>query len=221
MKKFFLSSLVLLAVVLWGQGAQAGMIKAKGSAFELGFVPPVQLFCEDTTIYGMRISLLYTKNKAVYGIDLGVGNASEDSIGFQAAIWNHCLETQGGWGIGVVNCAERDMYGVQCGAFNQVGLKGDDEILDTNGTAKGAQFGWVNLSQSRFSGFQLGIINLSDSVFNGLQLGLFNCDKDPNYFVSLLDGKPKEDKSKDTCIQIGIINFNEKGYLPVSLFINF
>ncbi|MFA7230339.1 MAG: hypothetical protein WC071_03630 [Victivallaceae bacterium] len=221
MNRFFKFTGVCLAVIFGTSLCNAGAINAKSSAFEIGFGAPVQLCKESTTIYGMRISLGYLESRAVYGLDLGLLNRSEESIGFQACLLSASDDTQIGFAVSGVNVADQFFYGVQSGLFNQAGQKGDDPLYD-RGNAAGCQLGWINLSQTVFSGCQLGVVNLSDTYFDGLQLGFINSDKDPDKIVyDVVNNTQTERNGKDSCLQIGFINFNEKGFLPVTIGFNF
>ena len=137
---------------------------------------------------------------------------------------NLCRDSQVGLGIGLVNFSMKSMYGCQIGAFNNSGAR---KNLEEHDNAGGVQIGWTNLSKSIFSGVQIGIANLSTAKFSGLQLGFVNSDRIQSSFDKELEGKGKgkgkdEDKhKKNSCVQIGFLNFNEDGFLPICPIINF
>ncbi|MCF6174580.1 MAG: hypothetical protein L3J71_02310 [Victivallaceae bacterium] len=218
MKRFFIVSLIILSVIFGGQLCRAGAIDAEWSPFEFGIFTPVQIFDEESNICFLRLSAFYTKNRAAYGFDFGFINDSTDSAGLQIAVLNLCRDSQMGLGIGLINFSMKSIYGCQIGAFNK---SGTGKILDEYDNAGGVQIGWVNLSKSIFSGVQIGIANLSTAKFSGLQLGFVNSDRDHNSFDKVLDYKDKADHTDDVCVQIGLLNFNEDGFLPISPFINF
>ncbi len=214
--------IVLFLISLHGWAAESsGAIKTKWSPIQFGIIPPAQFCHEAVAIYGLRVSLIYAENHESCGLDTGVFNASDNTTGIQASLWNMVRDSQIGIGMGVANTAGKNMYGLQLGIFNQTGLKVDEEILNTHGSGNGAQIGWLNLSQAAFKGLQLGIINLSDSLFHGIQIGLINSDKDPEYFAEFLSGNKKPYDGRDSGLQIGVLNFNENGFLPIFPLINF
>lgn len=218
MKKFSIVSLVILSVLFSGQLCRAGAIDADWSPFEFGIYPPVQLFEEDSDICFLRISAFYTKNQSAYGFDFGIINNSNDAAGLQIALANICQNNQIGLGIGVVNFAKKSVYGWQIGLFNN---SGSGQVLKEYDGSGGVQIGWTNLTKSIFSGVQIGIANLSTAKFSGLQLGFVNSDRDHNSFDQILTYKDKTDHKKDLCVQIGLLNFNEDGFLPIFPIINF
>jgi hypothetical protein len=218
MKKFSIISLIILSVVLGGQICQAGAIDADWSPFEFGIFTPVQIFDDESNICFLRISAFYTKSKAAYGFDFGIINNSIDAAGLQIALANICQDSQIGLGIGVINFARKSAYGCQIGAFNK---SGSGKILAEYDSGAGVQIGWTNISKSLFSGVQIGIANISTAAFSGLQIGFVNSDRDHNSFDKVLGYKDKTDHKKDTCVQIGFLNFNEDGFLPICPIINF
>lgn len=218
MKKFSIVSIMILSIVFAGQLCKAGAIDAEWSPFEFGIFTPVQIFDEDSNICFLRISAFYTKSKAAYGFDFGFINDSIDSAGLQIAGLNLCRDSQMGLGIGLINFSMKSIYGCQIGAFNK---SGTGKVLDEYDSAAGVQIGWTNLSKSIFSGVQIGVANLSTAAFHGLQLGFVNSDRDHNSFDKILNYEDKTDHKKDTCVQIGFLNFNEDGFMPIFPIINF
>jgi hypothetical protein len=217
MKRFSIVTFIIFTIALTTQFCNAG-IKADWSPLEIGIFPPVQIFSNNTDIVFLRLSALYTVNKAAYGFDFGVVNRAEDSIGLQAAVANINRDTQGGIGVGIINNAGGSAYGLQIGMFNNTGSR---KVLAPCSTASGMQLGWLNISKSIFSGIQLGLVNLSSAVFNGVQIGFVNSDRDHNNFDKVLGYKDKVDQKHDWCVQIGFLNFNEDGFLPIFPIINF
>ncbi len=218
MKKFSIVSLIILSVVLGGQLCHAGAIDAEWTPFEFGIFTPVQIFDEESNICFLRISAFYTKSQDVYGFDFGFINDSIDNMGLQIAVVNFCHDSQVGLGIGLVNFSMKSIYGCQIGAFNNSGA---GKVLEEYDSAGGVQIGWTNLSKAIFSGVQIGIANLSTAKFNGLQIGFVNSDRDHNNFDKVLNYKDKTADENDTCVQIGFLNFNENGFLPIFPIINF
>jgi hypothetical protein len=219
MKKISIVSLIILSIVFGSQFCRGGAINNEAwSPFEFGIFTPVQIFDEETNICFLRISAFYTQSKDVYGFDFGVVNESTDNMGLQIAAVNICHDSQIGLGIGVINFSRKSIYGCQIGAYNK---SGSGKVLDEYDHAGGAQIGWTNISKSIFSGVQIGVANLSTAAFHGLQLGFVNSDRDHNSFDKVLTHKDKTDHKKDVCVQIGFLNFNEDGFLPIFPIINF
>jgi len=138
----------LLVLMLCSVGMNAS---AQNKPIQLALFNPVQIFPENTSISGIRLSLLYGKNVSVGGLDWGLVNetTSGQSVG---------------WKLGLV--------GLNSGSF--VGLQTCFVNL-TEGSAEGVQWGFYNHA-GRMSGFQLGLVNECGSM-NGIQIGLVNIIK--------------------------------------------
>src|SRR5258706_2349119 len=121
------------------------------SYFQFAIFNPIQLIDESKSISGLRLTLLYSKNVEVSGIDLGLdfnrltgnitgiqiaglGNFSGNVSGIQASIFmNGALDTRG-IQVSAVNLAQRIDPGVQLGLINHASA------------ISGVQFGFVNRS---------------------------------------------------------------------------
>ncbi|QSH41489.1 hypothetical protein P0136_07775 [Lentisphaerota bacterium ZTH] len=199
-----------------------GLIRTSMTPFEFGILSPFQLFSGETKVYGIRMSALYTFNKAVYGLDAGVIGDSDDSYGIQVNLCNLMNDTQGGIGISMANISQRNMYGVQFGAYNQAGIQDIAKIFSGVGDARGCQFGVVNLTNCNFKGGQLGLVNISNTVYNGIQIGFVNGCWGPDEILNDFFSQATRDAADNMqCIQIGFLNFNPNGYLPLTLVFNF
>jgi len=218
MKKFAVVSLIIMSFVWSSALCYAGAIDADWSPLEIGIFTPVQLFDEDSDIYFLRLSTCYTRNKAAYGFDFGLVNDDSNNGGLQIAVAGIHRDTQMGLGIGLINVTMKNLYGCQIGMFNKAGSR---RIMENYDQAGGLQIGWVNLTKAIFDGVQIGIANLSTARFSGLQIGFINSDRDHNNFDKVLNYDDKTIKSDDVCIQIGLLNFNEDGFLPIFPIINF
>jgi hypothetical protein len=123
------------------------------TGFQLALIHPVQLFSESCDVYGLRLDLLYGKNAALNGMDLGVVNQLRDDM---------C-----GVQIGAANFSG-PMYGMQLGVL---------------GVASGEMIGWqlsgVNISRTSAAGLQTGLVNVGGG-YDGLQIGGFNYAEDYN-----------------------------------------
>ena len=93
MKKLTLTLLLLLTVSAWAQNSKP---------LQLALFAPAQIVKENTSIRGVRLSLLYGKNVSVQGFDLGLvtQNTGGHSFGVQ---WNAVGLIEGsftGWQAG-------------------------------------------------------------------------------------------------------------------------
>jgi hypothetical protein len=121
---------------------------AENRPVQLALFTPVQVFPEDDSISGIRLSLLYGRNVSVTGLDLGLINHATAG-------------TSKGLQFGLVGLVDSDFVGWQ-----------DSYVNVVKGNFKGFQWGFVNYARSA-KGFQLGFVNYAESM-NGLQIGLVN-----------------------------------------------
>ena len=123
-------------------------LHAQDKPIQLALFNPIQIFPENTSITGLRFSLLYGKNARVNGVDLGLVNfTSSDQLGIQ-------------WGA--VGYTEGNFTGWQS---NWVSI--------TKGQFVGLQSGVVTYNSSKVSGLQFAVVNYA-ATMNGLQIGLVN-----------------------------------------------
>jgi hypothetical protein len=129
---------------------------AQEKAVQLSLLAPVQLFSENTSVAGFRISLLYGKNASVNGLDWGLvtHTTSGQSTGIQSSF---------------VGISSADFSGGQYGFVNL-----------SQGKIEGMQWGFVN-SAANIHGFQFGVVNYAQSM-RGLQIGLVNIIKQGGQF---------------------------------------
>ena len=146
-----LLGVVILTIVLMTQP-----VLAQEKPIQLSLFSPIQLVPEDDAISGVRLSLLYGRNKYVSGLDWGLVSHSTSgrSVGVQFG------------GVGLV---EADFMGWQSNVVNI-----------TEGNFEGFQWGVVNYA-GHASGFQLGLVNYAASM-KGLQIGLVNIIKQGGQF---------------------------------------
>ncbi len=166
-------------------------------------MPPVQFPAEDFSITGLRLSLLYGRQRDVYGFDFGVlGNTTNQTFTGAAASGlfniNRGMTTiLGLQAAGAVNWSTQktNVFGVQ------VALGAN--IVEAESSVNGLQLALVNMaSHTTVRGFQVGAYNVADKVY-GFQIGVVNV-------VNNLHG-----------LQIGLLNFNHTGLFAVSPVINF
>lgn len=227
MNKKFIVFLVAAAMgIAFCQAAEADDDddNAPGSAWiELGFYTPLQLFDENTEIRCFRLSLIYTCSKAVNGLDTGLVCKAVDANGLQFAWSNTATGIMNGLTVGLFNEAEVEMNGMQTGIYNHAGSDSqENEVRTKTAESVGMQWGWANCADAVFSGFQLGITNVSTTLFDGLQIGIVNISSRPDkMFDQFQTGKFQKDKGKSACFQVGLVNYNPNGFLPLTLLINF
>jgi len=231
-KKFIVFLFAVLMGIAFCQAAEKGkLIKGledddddidKSSWFGIGLFTPAQIPDDETEIKVFRFSTIYTYNKAVSGFDLGLICYSGDADGLQTAWSNHTSGTMNGLTVGLFNIAEVEMNGMQIGLYNRAGTDSEDDVASKKASSIGTQWGWANCADAVFTGWQLGITNVSTTLFKGLQLGVVNIEQKPKAMFDEFQSKEyKNGKGKRSCVQIGLINFNPNGFLPVTLFVNF
>jgi len=122
---------------------------------QLSLVTPVQIFPAEYAVKGFRLNLIYGRNAAFSGFDLGLANhvTPGPATGVQWGLVN-LTESFIGWQDGVVNLNSGEFEGLQLGGFNSAG---------------------------RINGLQLGLVNYSKRA-NGVQIGLVNIIKEGGTF---------------------------------------
>lgn len=130
---------------------------AQDKPVQLALFNPVQLFDENTSITGLRISLLYGKNTRVTGLDWGLVNHTTSGV-------------SKGVQFGLVGIVEADFTGWQ-----------DNAVNITHGNFEGFQWGIVNYAGT-MNGLQLGLVNYASNIDKGLQIGLINIIKHGGQF---------------------------------------
>lgn len=210
----------LLLAVLGSLALAAG-----ASGQELSFSPAqvsltptvAQLPTEDTAIKGLSLNLYYGVQKSVTGLDVGVLNGiDEDLHGVGIGLLNEAAHDVRGLQLSSGNMGKDSVAGAQVAAFAnrtegtlrgvQIGLgNGAREanglqagFFDWTETARGAQLGLIGVAESEMTGVQLdGFVSLAKRC-RGVQLGPI--------FTSADSG---------SCLQLGFLNFNGEGFLPV------
>lgn len=148
-----LITFVLLFTAIISACAYAG---SEDKPIQLSLFSPIQLFNENTSITGIRLSLLYGRNTSVTGLDWG--------------LVNHCTGGKSmGAQFGLVNLMDSDFSGLEHGFVNSV--KRD---------FRGWQWGFVNYANYA-NGLQLGVVNYAVKM-KGLQIGLINVIKQGGQF---------------------------------------
>jgi uncharacterized protein YjbI with pentapeptide repeats len=126
--------------------------KNEREPIQLALFDPIQIFNNKKSIHGLRLNLIYTKNKDIKGADIGwlLNSASRDVIGFET---------------GLVNIVERNFVGAQLSGLSLV-----------NNNVTGAQLSGVNITENLTHGLAIGFVNITGRL-KGLQIGLININK--------------------------------------------
>lgn len=145
MKKFSIIPISLLIILF---AIINPNIYAQDKPVQLALFNPVQLFPENSSVTGIRLSLIYGKNNAVTGIDIGLVN---ETTSIQKGIqWG---------GVGLAN-----------GGFS--GFQ-TNFVSISKSNFEGLQWSFVNHHSGHFKGLQLALVNYTATMY-GLQLGLIN-----------------------------------------------
>jgi hypothetical protein len=121
--------------------------------------------------------------------------ANQDVRGFDFS--GIATETRGSFRGGLQIALVNYVAGACSGA--QISVMGND----VRGRLRGVQFSVLSSRAGEGSGMQVGLIRSTSREFKGFQLALFTWAKE-------MEG-----------LQIGVLNFNEKGILPVFPIFNF
>jgi hypothetical protein len=127
---------------------------AQERPINIALVAPIQIVPADQPIKGLRLNVIYGRNSAMTGFDLGLAN--------------HVAGRMSGVQWGVVNLAD-SMVGWQAGTVNY-----------TAGRFEGFMWGSVNYA-GHINGLQLGLVNYAARA-NGIQIGLVNIIKKGGQF---------------------------------------
>ncbi len=114
----------------------------------VALVAPIQIVKQEDTVTAFSLNILYGKNAAVRGADIGLVNHT--TAGMSKGLQ---------WGF--VNIAEADFTGAQLGAVNY-----------NAGSFEGLQWGFVNHTM-KGDGLQLGFVNFAQKI-HGVQIGFIN-----------------------------------------------
>lgn len=141
-------ALAVSAVVVLTLLGLLATARAADRPIQVSIFTPAQLVPEDNGIRGLRLNLIYGRNRSIQGIDIGFVNrlTSGQSRGLQT---------------GLMGMVDTDFCGAQLNAFNF-----------TDGNFKGFQWGFVNYARNA-RGLQVGLANFAYSM-RGVQIGLLN-----------------------------------------------
>ena len=191
--------------------------------FNIGLCPAIQLIGVEDDVHGFRLSLPWSRNQDVCGLDIGAfgGEANGNFFGVGiAGLVNGARGDMGGMHIaGIGNEAQNNAMGFQCSLiFNTAkylyGLQMSMVMNRAWGTARGCQIG-LNADAIEMFGVQIGCGNLADTLY-GCQIGIGNYSDDVhgvqigvlNYTTDLRG------------IQIGVLNYVGNSTIKVLPIIN-
>lgn len=152
-------SLAVRAVFL---GFAVTLLLAPASAqtkpINIALVSPIQIIPSNVAIAGFRWNIIYGKNSAMTGLDIGIANHVAGPMKGAQFGWFNQAESMVGWQEAIVNY--------------------------TIGEAEGLQVGGVNYA-GRINGLQLGLVNYAERA-NGVQLGLINIIKEGGFLPVMI-----------------------------------
>ena len=206
---------------------------------QINLASPLGLPWADRDVYGLRLNLLYGHSLEVAGIDLGLVGSNHGSFrgiqlngfnyvegafrGIQLSPIGNVVAVKKAYGLqaaGIINWNLDDGAGLQFGLLNfsgaytgaQIGLVNWDSRLSA-----GLALGGVNISGSDFSGLEFGLLNTCYGNLRGTQIGLFNMVFGRSRGLQFGVFNAAEDH---TGVQIGLLNLNVNGRLPVMAIVN-
>jgi hypothetical protein len=142
----------------------AGLDIGPATGLQLSLVTPVQIFPETFAVSGLRINLIFGRNRALRGLDLGTVNEVTERVEGVQLIGVNLAGDLAGLQIGLFNSAATSEAGCcQLGAINI--LRGED--------SQGTMLGFLFNKADGLRGLQLGLINICNTL-DGCQLGLIN-----------------------------------------------
>jgi hypothetical protein len=161
MVRLLVASVVVFSITC-SLGAGDGFADQEGEPFQLALFNPLQIREESASITALRLNIIYGKNVAVTGLDLGIANhcTGGQSVGLQYGLLGFIEGDFLGWQDNVVSIVFGDFTGFQSGFYNHCGQ------------GEGFQMGFVNRATD-MRGLQLGLVNYTETMY-GLQVGLVN-----------------------------------------------
>jgi len=191
---------------------------------QLSLVNPVQLFPEETKVYGIRGNLIYGANKEMNGIDYGPINHTKgvtNGVQLGAApfggvnITEELNGLQAGGIFGGVNISSGETKGLQIsGLFGGVNYAGNVDGVQISGVWGGLNVA-DNLNGVQIAGILAGVNIAKDT--NGLQLATIYNQADS---MSGLQLGLVNNCRKMRGVQIGLLNIIRESALPFFPVIN-
>lgn len=159
----------LLAIAALG-AVSATPLAAQGKPIQLALVTPVQIVPEGQGVTAVRLNLIYSVNRSVQYVDLGLVNITTGgpSAGVQ-------------WALVAINGGAFTGWQSAAGAVTKGRFEGLQSGMYTSAAeGKGVQWGLVNTSNN-WNGLQLGLVNYAQRM-HGVQIGLVNIIKQNGQF---------------------------------------
>ncbi len=146
----------------------SGIVNSSWSPFQLSIFSPLQIFSQETSIYGLRLNFLYGRNDRIYGLDFGFFNHTSETKGISVGAFNKIENGAAGLQIGLYNDVMEDFYGLQIGVgqYNRKFFYGFSmaAIAITGEDVNGMQIGFLLNSGKNFLLPQFGLgLNFADS----------------------------------------------------------
>ncbi len=136
---------------------------AQEKPIQLALFTPVQIVPESQGVSAVRLNLIYSVNRSVKYVDLGLVNLTSGgpSAGVQWALVAINKGSFSGWQSAAAAVTQGPFTGLQSGWFTsaQQGEGVQWGIVNTAASWNGLQFGLVNYTQ-RLHGLQIGLVNI-------------------------------------------------------------
>jgi hypothetical protein len=145
-------------------------LAAQNKPIQLALFTPVQFVPEKQGITAVRLNLIYSVNKSVQYVDLGLVNMTSGGAS-QGVQWAVVAINKGpftGWQSAFAAVTQARFEGLQTGLFSSAR------------EGQGLQWSGVNMSDN-WKGLQLGIVNYAKHT-SGVQVGLVNIIKEGGQF---------------------------------------
>ena len=239
MKKLLTIALVgALAGSVFANDDEDLVVERCWTPVQVNLFSPLGVLWADRDVYGLRLNLIYGHSLEIDGLNLGLVGANRGMVrGLQANLFNYVdggfrgvqfgpianFNTKNAYGVqfgGIVNWNLEDSAGLTLGLLNiGVGYTGVQlgGLNWNSGAVTGFSLGFVNAAQTDFKGCGLGFANFCKGNLRGCQLGIFNMVSGRSDGLQLGVFNASEDHSG---IQIGLLNINGNGALPIMPIIN-
>lgn len=143
---------------------EVGAADSSTTPVQLALFSPVQIFSEDRSVAGLRLSVLLGVNQDVAGLDIAAGVTRTEGTfrGVQLAMANQVEGDCKGLQFGLTNEVDGLLRGIQISALGS-------NVVGGSGAQISALWNWAD----SLSGVQIGVLNFGGQM-KGLQLGLLN-----------------------------------------------
>jgi len=149
----------------------ASPLAAQDFPVQIALFTPIQIVKAEKGVSAIRFNFLYSVNKSVKYVDLGVINVTSggESSGLQFAFAAINKGGFTGWQGSPISITQGRFEGLQTGFFTSA-----------KGGGKGLQWGAINTAGS-WEGLQVGFINHAQNL-HGVQIGIINIIKTGGQF---------------------------------------